>query len=1299
MVHIFDRYGERVDEVKVSGGGMCIGLDWDKDGEVLAILMADCSIVFLWDLNSKKLMEMESNMKELSWLKWSTAAGQLAVGTGKGNMLLYNRKSSKKIPIMGKHTREICCGAWNSENKVALGGKDREITVSDHEGNTLCQASLKQEPTELRFFGGKMDNRTGRMEQTVSANLAGRTIYMFSLSDPENPIELAFQKEYGNVVTHKWFGDGYIMIGFSNGYVVVISTHAQEIGEELFCAKLFDHLVDLDVNFPMQKSAAIGDGVVKILDMGSWKEISSEKVECDLTDKLDHIRWSGDGQILTVTTGTGAVHNYLGRLAVLNAAYQTNLVYMSSLKELSIQDTLKEGRSPTRIEIAIEPSFVALGPKHVAVGMNNYAWFYSTEKTSLVLEKEYMGTIASMSLNAEAAAVLCEGNLQLHPILNDPNSAVIAANFPEKEGPADVTSSALAGQFLIYGTQSGSIHYYYISDNREVNEYKHDVGIKNLFPNSKGTRIVFIDENHTGNLYNPVNDQIKPIANFSANTTSVLWDVADPNVFISTDGVNFSVYVYADMTISGPTVTHIGQSVTSPGSLPILLHNGGVVAQSKSGEIGSKTILETHETLGRRDMRALDAALALLKFEEAWEIGLVMNDEESWLKISTAALHHLDIELALRGYRKVKDAAMVLYLQKLVCVEDKNLLAGHVALINKDYNTAENLFWKSSRPITALEMRQDLLQWEQALRLATLLDASQVAKISRAYAQQLEHQGEFSDALQMYHNGVSAGGDLDDERLCQNGIVRMTIRSGNTSQGVNLAMSSDDKQLMKDCAGILEGMKQLNDAATLYERSEMYEKAASIFIHTKNFSAVTRLLDFIKGPKLFTAYAKAKESEGNFKEALKAYKKAKDMEACVRLLLEKCNDPAEAMDIARKTRSVESAVLISKYCEGVGNFKSAIEFLLIAKQGSRAFDLACAHDAMADYVAQMGTDGTTEEYMAIAKHYEGKGNVGEAGTFYAKCGNHKRAVELYLQSGSDVHIQAAIDVVGKANDEILTSELIDYLVGEKDGIPKEPNHIFKLYMALGSYTQAAQTAVIIARQEQDRGNYKLAHRVLFETHEALMGHGIKVPQDLAKALMILHSYVLVKVLVKQGDHLSGARMLIRVAKHISKFPSHVVPILTSTVIECQRSGLKRNAYEYASMLMRPEYRSQIAPQYKRKIEAIVRKRPDMTEEDEPTAACPFCGAQIGESVLECPSCLSIIPYCIASGRHMVLEEWTQCTNCTFPALFAPFKKVLEADPTCTMCAKELPPTALSFHQNPKEELKRFTVGDPDEEKK
>ena len=70
----------------------------------------------------------------------------------------------------------------------------------------------------------------------------------------------------------------------------------------------------------------------------------------------------------------------------------------------------------------------------------------------------------------------------------------------------------------------------------------------------------------------------------------------------------------------------------------------------------------------------------------------------------------------------------------------------------------------------------------------------------------------------------------------------------------------------------------------------------------------------------------------------------------------------------------------------------------------------------------------------------------------------------------------------------------------------------------------------------------------------LMSEGKKPPAELSRQLMLLHSYVLVKVQVKLGDHTAAARMLMRVAKNISKFPAHVVPILTSTVIECQRAG-------------------------------------------------------------------------------------------------------------------------------------------------
>ena len=49
---------------------------------------------------------------------------------------------------------------------------------------------------------------------------------------------------------------------------------------------------------------------------------------------------------------------------------------------------------------------------------------------------------------------------------------------------------------------------------------------------------------------------------------------------------------------------------------------------------------------------------------------------------------------------------------------------------------------------------------------------------------------------------------------------------------------------------------------------------------------------------------------------------------------------------------------------------------------------------------------------------------------------------------------------------------------------KDHNYLFQLHMALGNHDQAAQTSVLIARQEQEMGNYKLAHSQLFDTYKA-----------------------------------------------------------------------------------------------------------------------------------------------------------------------------------------------------------------------
>lgn len=134
-------------------------------------------------------------------------------------------------------------------------------------------------------------------------------------------------------------------------------------------------------------------------------------------------------------------------------------------------------------------------------------------------------------------------------------------------------------------------------------------------------------------------------------------------------------------------------------------------------------------------------------------------------------------------------------------------------------------------------------------------------------------------------------------------------------------------------------------------------------------------------------------------------------------------------------------------------------------------------------------------------------------------------------------ITIAIDVVASSNDETLSNTLVEFLLGEHDGIPKDAKYLFRLYMAKKQFKEASKSALIIANEEQINGNYRNAHDVLFGMCQELKQNGIKIPYEMYINMMLLHSYILVRLHVKRGDHMKAARMLIRVANNISKFPS------------------------------------------------------------------------------------------------------------------------------------------------------------------
>jgi len=86
-------------------------------------------------------------------------------------------------------------------------------------------------------------------------------------------------------------------------------------------------------------------------------------------------------------------------------------------------------------------------------------------------------------------------------------------------------------------------------------ELRHPAGVKSLYPNYLGTRVLFVDATNVGYMYNPVSSELSIIPAFPDTPRAVLWDTVDKNVILAYDGNEIHGYVYAPCTIKGPLVS------------------------------------------------------------------------------------------------------------------------------------------------------------------------------------------------------------------------------------------------------------------------------------------------------------------------------------------------------------------------------------------------------------------------------------------------------------------------------------------------------------------------------------------------------------------------------------------------------------------------------------------------------------------------------------------------------------------------------------------------------------------------
>ncbi|KAG5476883.1 hypothetical protein LSCM1_05215 [Leishmania martiniquensis] len=1313
-----------------------VSMAWECGSDTLAIITNTSSLVHLYTHRTRQSDTIDTKLNDLCFICWSHAQPQLAVGAKSGKLVLYNRRTLRLVPVAEAHTQQVLSGVWTSvpDSRLLVISEDRTLSISDAEGSRLTTIPLPATPQSLCV---SVTTSSPRGLSLAAVNLRSAVLMV----DPRTFETAAgqFNSELGPITCLTAGVNGEFIAGFKSGVVGLLDLAGSEVRLRS-SVRLSSSVVHM-VNFGEGSGlvAAVAEKCVRLLRVHDDGIVATgDEATMELNDgEPVWLQWSRDGQQLLVGTSHGSTTAFTLNVLNVSASYGTLVFSFISTRTIGVKN-LQDNRVVCTVPVNSEPTFMAAGMAMLGIGTNNRVSYYEyfipnslpypmTEPTKnssdspqqarsgLLRTMEYPSAVTELKVNSQLAAVVYEGRVQLSPIRDTPQAA--APVFFPQSGDTRLVSTGLSETFFIYATIS-RVSVYALHNLQQVAAFTCNTGLKRAFPNPACTRVAYMDESNGLFHLNLVTEVANRAEGSEADHKIVLWDQADATVFITHDGQKCVTFVNTPHSRHGATCESVLVKESSntnlytplpPDCTPITLFRGAVVCQLPNGTLESVP-LRTHSNIYLRTPNAEAFYNNFSLNRLRWSSNNISTPQEAE-DLAVKALHMLDVELAIRVYRQLSQPSLVLCLEKIRHIHEKNLLLGHVSMIMGYMKDAQNFFLRSSQPLCALEMRRDMMQWERALALAEQLAPEEVPVISREYAQQLEYRGEYAKAQEMFQQGhrkvptghastqlsVSVQEVERHNEQCRQGAARCQIRTGNIADAMRIAKESTDMSFVTDCAKLCEENHQHEEAAQLYEKAGELERAATLYIERcKNLKAAARLLPLIKSRNIIGIYAHGMEADGAFAEAEKAYLQAEDWDNAVRLRLDKLNDLHGAYVIVRQTRSANAAALVAKKCKIQKDYGTAVEFLVLAKSLAEAFELAKVHDCMFHFESALLNqvqlkDGVAPianqaDFTMIAEYYDSDGKPGQAGMYYHIGGNYAKALKKYLESGQPEDIEKAVEVVGRAHSDSLTNKFIDYLMGETDGEPKDPSYIFKLYLAMGSYEKAAKTSVIIAAKEQEMGNYKNAHKTLVEAYRILQGKSIRVPNDLRRTLMLLHAYIIVKDLLKiMRDEDTACRMLLRVSRNIQKFPKHIVAIITATVLQCVKSNFNKSAFEYACYLVQNEkYRTEMTEKSRKKIEGIVRRHSKDNADDpvEPTAPCPYCDAPVPETELDCGACKNTIPFCIVTGKHIVRNDYTTTPCCDFPATYSALLTRLKATLVCPVCEATIDISKVSRETEP-----------------
>ncbi|CAL8090514.1 unnamed protein product [Calicophoron daubneyi] len=435
-----------------------------------------------------------------------------------------------------------------------------------------------------------------------------------------------------------------------------------------------------------------------------------------------------------------------------------------------------------------------------------------------------------------------------------------------------------------------------------------------------------------------------------------------------------------------------------------------------------------------------------------------------WLKLAKASLRTGNLLVAERCYAALGCTSKVRYLKQtraMRSTEDTSEyeVGARIAILEKEFKTAENIFLSQNEVTGAIEMYKNLNKWENAIEIAEAKAWSGLEKLKKDHQTWLTETGQDEKAAELRQRE----GDLTT-------AVTLFLRAGVPGKAARLAMSepqlSGDRSLMERIIQALIQCELHEKAGEVYEHLGQQENAMRCYRHGHAFQRAVELArtafpsDVVKleedwGDFLVTqqqtdsaihhfieagAYLKAVDAAINSRQWAKAehiltsIEDSKSPEMLAPYLLKlaqhhaacheyesaesaflKANRPNLAIEMYNTagmweqahrlaSESMEQGELTEMYLaqaeelESAGRLKEAERLYLTVKETDRAISMYKRHRQYRDMlrlVRVYSPDLLDQTHLHLAQELEKEGNLKQAEQYYMEAKDWKSAVNMY----------------------------------------------------------------------------------------------------------------------------------------------------------------------------------------------------------------------------------------------------------------------------------------------------------------